>query len=193
MTKSTSTLLIAGGFAVVALALMSDKKRRVAAKQEAIEIYEETTGDMKSYFTIAELSASDTARKYGIDNTPTDEARHYMQQLIDNVLNPARRKLGKAIYVSSGYRSPELNRKVGGVSNSQHLTGMAADITAKDMNKLFSILVSLGNFDQLIWEHPKSSKWIHVSYNPAGGRAQILDYNGKQYTNIANNWQAYLA
>ena len=189
-----SSWLILGAVAGTLALVVGSKKRRIAAAQEAVELYEKTTGDMKSYFTIAELCASDTAKKYGIDNTPTDEARYNLQQLINNVLDPARRRLGKAIYVSSGYRSPELNRKVGGVSNSQHQYGLAADITARDMNKLFAILVSLGNFDQLIWEHPKSSKWIHVSYNPAGAnRAQILDYNGKQYTNIANNWQAYLA
>ena len=169
-----------------------------AVTQEAKELIEETTGMKQSYFSIAELCASDTAKKYGIDNTPTPEVKQRLQLLIDNVLNPARRRLGKAIHVTSGYRCPALNKKVGGVSNSQHMTGMAADLvagsgSAQDMNRLFEILVSLGNYDQLIWEHPKNSKWIHVSFNPSGGRLQVMDYNGKQYTDIRNNWQMYLA
>lgn len=166
--------------------------------QETKELIENTTGMKQSYFTIAELCASSAAKQYGIDNTPTPEVKQRLQMLIDNVLNPARRKLGKAIHVTSGYRCPALNKKVGGVSNSQHLTGMAADLvagsgSAQDMNRLFEILISLGNYDQLIWEHPKNSKWIHVSFNPAGNRLQVMDYNGKQYTDIRNNWQTYLA
>jgi uncharacterized protein YcbK (DUF882 family) len=172
-----------------------------AVKQEAIEQYNNLTDDMgkkKSYFTIEELCASSTAKQKGIDNTPNDYVRNNLQLLINNVLNPARERLGKAITVSSGYRCPALNSAVGGVSTSQHLTGMAADLVAgkgaaEDMKRLFEILVGLGNFDQLIWEHPKNSVWIHVSYNPNGGRAQILDYHAGKYTNINNNWQTYFA
>ena len=151
----------------------------------------------KSFFTIDELCASDTARRRGIDNTPTPTVRAKLQALIDNVLDPARREYGSYILVNSGYRSPALNAAVGGASNSQHLTGEAADITTGSIDndhKLFAILVAQGNYDQLIWEKPKNSLWIHVSYSATGlQRRQILAYNGKSYTNITNNWQNYIA
>lgn len=151
----------------------------------------------KSYFTIDELCASDTAKRKGIDNTPTPIVRAKLQALIDNVLDPARREYGSYILVNSGYRSPALNAAVGGVSNSQHLTGEAADITTgstENDRKLFAIIVQQGNFDQLIWEKPKNSLWVHVSYSTTGlQRRQILAYNGSTYTNITNNWQTYIA
>ncbi|MBQ8078006.1 MAG: hypothetical protein IJ235_06460 [Eubacterium sp.] len=151
----------------------------------------------KSYFTIDELCASDTAKRRGVDNTPTPTVRAKLQALIDNVLDPARREYGSYILVNSGYRSPALNAAVGGVSNSQHLTGEAADITTGSIDndrRLFAILVAQGNYDQLIWEKPKNSLWIHVSYSATGlQRRQILAYNGSSYTNITNNWQNYIA
>lgn len=75
---------------------------------------------MSKYFTIEELCHSDIATAKGIDNTPTKDVKENLQALIDNVLDPLREAYGKPIYVNSGYRSPELNKAVGGVSNSQH-------------------------------------------------------------------------
>lgn len=151
----------------------------------------------KSYFTIDELCASNVARKKGIDNTPTDRhVKANIQNLIDNVLNPARQEYGSYILVNSGYRCPALNDAVGGAKDSQHLEGKAADITTgsiENNKKLFKILVQQDNFDQLIWEKPKDTLWIHVSYNPGENRGQILSYNGKQYTNINNNWETAIA
>lgn len=150
----------------------------------------------KSYFTIDELCASETARQRGIDNTPTSEIRTKLQALIDNVLNPARQEYGAYIYVNSGYRCHKLNTVVGGVSNSQHLTGEAADITAGTVannRKLFEILVRQGHYDQLIWEKTKNSLWIHVSYTTNRNRGQILSYNDGKYTDIRNNWQTAIA
>ncbi|MBO5012563.1 MAG: hypothetical protein J6C57_00810, partial [Paludibacteraceae bacterium] len=100
-----------------------------------------------NYFTIDELCASDTARKRGIDNTPTPDAQANLVLLRDCVLNPAREALGSTIYVNSGYRSPQLNAIVGGTSSSQHQTGQAADITTKSRKRnqqLFAILVQQG-------------------------------------------------
>lgn len=81
------------------------------------------------YFTIKELSHSDTAVARGIDNTPTGEAVHNLTELVENVLDPLREKYGKPIRVSSGYRSAVLNRSVNGATSSQHRLGQAADIT----------------------------------------------------------------
>lgn len=150
----------------------------------------------KSYFTIEELCESYTAKKHNIDNTPTPQHEQNLQQLIDNVLNPAREELGSYIKVNSGYRCSELNKLVGGAVNSQHTTGEAADITAGSETKnkkLFAILVEQAHFDQLIWEETGSSQWIHVSHSTTRQRHQILAYNGSKYTNITNNWQNYLA
>ena len=80
------------------------------------------------YFTIEELTRSTTATQFGIDNSPSQESTANMRRLVETVLDPARERLGKPIYVNSGYRCPELNRKVGGVANSYHLQGRAADL-----------------------------------------------------------------
>ena len=97
------------------------------------------------YFTIKELSHSDTALAKGIDNFPTAEAISNLTKLVDNVLDPLREKYGKPIRVSSGYRSAILNRSVNGATSSQHRLGEAADITvgSKEENrKLFEIIKS---------------------------------------------------
>ena len=82
------------------------------------------------YFSISELTHSDTAVSLGIDNTPTPSAVPLMVELIDRVLDPIREHWGLPIRVTSGYRCPELNEEVGGVEESWHMDGCAADITA---------------------------------------------------------------
>ena len=104
------------------------------------------------YFTIQELSHSDTAVARGIDNCPTAEAIHNLTKLVENVLDPLREKYGKPIRISSGYRSAILNRSVNGATSSQHRLGEAADITvgSKEENrKLFEIIRLELPFDQL--------------------------------------------
>lgn len=134
------------------------------------------------YFTIKELTRSDTAIRKGIDNTAPKEAQENLTSLVDNVLDPLREAWGKPITVTSGYRCPELNRAVGGSATSDHLKGRAADITAgsRAQNKeLFMLVQKLGlSFDQLI--HEKGSvkegpDWVHVSYRAKKqNRKQIL-------------------
>ena len=82
------------------------------------------------YFSISELTHSDTAVSVRIDNTPTAAAVPLMVELIDCVLDPIREHWGLPIRVTSGYRCPELNDWVGGVEDSYHMDGCAADITA---------------------------------------------------------------
>lgn len=114
------------------------------------------------YFTIEELTRSYTARRCRIDNTPTPESTANMRRLVKTVLDPARERLGKAIYVNSGYRCQELNRKVGGVANSYHLQGRAADLDTRtgDNRRLYEILLNLPH-TELIWE--QGGKWIHIA------------------------------
>lgn len=127
------------------------------------------------FFSIKELCKSTTADKYNIDNTPTQEVTDNLTKLVDNILDPLREAWGRPIYVNSGYRSPKLNAKVGGSTNSQHKSGQAADITtgnASNNEKLFKLIQNLKlPFDQLIDE--KNYSWIHVSYGPKN-RRQIL-------------------
>lgn len=131
------------------------------------------------YFTIEELTRSDTATKRGIDNTPTAEAVRNLTTLVDKVLDPLRIAWGGPIVVNSGYRCKALNDAVGGSKTSDHMTGRAADIEAADRSKasntkLFNLIQSLGlSFDQLIDESGMS--WVHVSYrSEAENRKQIL-------------------
>lgn len=126
-----------------------------------------------NYFSLDELCKSDTAIKNNITNIPEIKSIHNLQHLIKEVLNPLRTKFGKPILVTSGYRCKKLNELVGGVENSQHLTGSAADIVPvnkDDLQKLFDIAKEQENFDQLIWE----GSWIHISWseNP---RKQVLN------------------
>ena len=128
------------------------------------------------HFTIDELCRSDTARSRGIDNTPTEDVKRNLEALVGNVLDPLREWYGKPIYVNSGYRCPALNKAVGGVANSQHLTGQAADIDVNDRaenRKLMKHIEDNLDFDQLIWEN--GGAWVHVSYRPDGkNRRQVL-------------------
>ena len=127
------------------------------------------------YFTIKELSHSDTAVARGIDNYPTAEAIHNLIKLVENVLDPLREKYGKPIRVSSGYRSAILNRSVNGATSSQHRLGEAADITvgSKEENrKLFEIIRQELPFDQLI--DAKDFSWVHVSFREGRNRKQVL-------------------
>ena len=78
------------------------------------------------------------------------EAEANIVALVENVLDPAREKFGKPIIVHSGYRCPQHNAAVGGVANSQHLRGEAADITSADNERLAKIIEGNGRFDQLI-------------------------------------------
>lgn len=133
---------------------------------------------MGKYFTIAELTKSDTANKKNIDNSPSKQVETNLNQLITNILDPLREAYGEPIIVSSGYRCPALNKAVGGVTSSQHTLGQAADIhsksnTKENNKKIFDLIKSLKlPFDQLINEY--NYKWVHVSYSPRN-RRQILN------------------
>lgn len=131
---------------------------------------------MGKFFTINELCTSTTAKARGINNTPPADVVRNLNELIDKVLDPLRTAWGKPIYVNSGYRCPALNKAVGGVGTSQHLTGQAADITTGnniDNRKLFNLAMELKlPFDQLIDE--SNFSWVHISYDPKRNRKQVL-------------------
>lgn len=135
------------------------------------------------YFTISELLYSRDYWKK-IWNKTTPEVEDNLRELVEKVLDPLRLFYGKPISINSGYRCAELNKKVGGVWNSQHLTGEAADITAgnKIENcKLAKMIVELKlPFDQVIDEANYS--WVHVSHKRNGGnRGQVLRMKNGKY------------
>lgn len=130
------------------------------------------------YFTLDEFVRSPTAQRLGIDNTPPPEVVERLTALVDNVLDPLRERLGKPIIVTSGYRSPALNRAVGGATTSQHTRGEAVDFVVgggsrSDLFVAMGIIRQSLPFDQLINEQDLS--WLHLSYRRDGqNRRQFL-------------------
>ena len=141
-----------------------------------------------SYFSIDELCRSDTAEKYGINNEPDEIQRKNLERLVENVLDPARTLLGKPISVSSGFRCEELNRRVGGAKNSQHLKGEAADLQCYDCEYLFKLIRNNLIFDQVIYETKDIIKngmiigkkiWVHASFSEKNRNQAFKMHNGK--------------
>ena len=131
------------------------------------------------YFSLMEMCASETAQKLCIRNQPTVTEVVNLTLLCTKVLDPLRKAMGP-ITISSGFRCKALNKAVGGVSNSQHMKGQAADINIKGNlaygKKIFAWIKEYCEFDQLIWEHNKAGAyWVHVSYNLDGNRKQVID------------------
>ena len=130
------------------------------------------------YFTIKELTRSDTARWLGIDNTPPPSAVRALHELVDHVLDPLREAWGGPIRVNSGYRCPELNQAVGGTPGSQHQRGEAADITvgSRSGNRRLLELIKRLNLpvDQCIDE--KGCSWIHVSHRSGRNRHMYMKF-----------------
>lgn len=132
-------------------------------------------------FTLEELCASSTAKQKGINNEPGRQEIACLTAVVQNVLQPLREWWGNPITIGSGYRCPELNKAVGGVSNSQHMKGQAVDLCIngdKDKGrKWFDYIKNHLPFDQVIWEHnSKGSYWVHVSFDPFGcNRKQVIN------------------
>ena len=128
------------------------------------------------HFTLEELCASATAKARGIQNKPTVQQIVALVYLTCYVLEPLREAMNEPIPISSGFRCEQLNRAVGGVANSQHMKGQAADLCiGGDIEKgkrWFNYIKTHLPFDQLIWEHSKSGTyWVHVSFvHPDFGR-----------------------
>ncbi len=131
---------------------------------------------LMKWFTIDELCESSTARRLHIDNRPSVSVKAALRALVEHLLDPLREAWGHPLRVNSGYRCEALNRAVGGVSNSQHLLGEAADITAgsRDANRrLLAMINKLGlPYDQLIDEC--NGRWLHVSYRAGHNRHREL-------------------
>lgn len=133
------------------------------------------------YFTLEEMTKSQTAIRRGIDNIPSDDEIESLVQLVENVLDPIREHFKKPVTVNSGYRGKKLNKAIKGSKNSQHCKGQAADIEIVGISNydLACWIRDNMEFDQLILEfHNRKvpdSGWVHVSWvSPKKNRKQTL-------------------
>lgn len=130
------------------------------------------TTQLSRHFSLREFVISATAIRFGIDNTPPDEAVARLKVLCEKVLEPLRLRFGM-LRITSGYRSPIVNEKVGGVATSQHTMGEAADIHVPNDEvgmKMYNYIRCNLDFDQLIYEYRSKTgaRWMHVSYRADG-------------------------
>ena len=139
------------------------------------------------YFELYEFIKSDTAKKKNIDNTPDFEHVDNLNELVETILDPLRAAYGMPIRVTSGFRCEKLNRAVGGVASSAHLTGRACDLQVSgSFTKFRDFVVNWftktgTKFDQILLEQDKRTGecWIHIGqYNNAGqqrGQIKVIE------------------
>jgi hypothetical protein len=140
---------------------------------------------LSTNLSLAEVTRSETAKRRGISNMPTPEHIENFKKLAVNIFQPIREHFGKPILISSGYRSAELNKAIGGSLSSQHCSGEAIDIdmdgTDITNKQIFDFIKDNLTFDQVINEFDYS--WVHVSFAAnRSQRKQVLDakkVNGK--------------
>jgi hypothetical protein len=131
---------------------------------------------LSNNLSLAEVTRSETAKRKGISNMPTAEHIENFKKLASNIFQPIREHFGKPIIISSGYRSAELNKAIGGSLSSQHCSGEAIDIDMDGTDitnaQIFYYIKDNLNFDQIIWEFGTNTNpdWVHVSF--AANRSQ---------------------
>jgi len=154
------------------------------------------TGNEKlsEHFTLDEMTKSSTAVRLSIDNTPDIQSSYNLKSLCEDVLEPIRVHYNIPFSPSSGYRSKELNKAIGGSPNSQHCEGKAVDfeILGVDNLAVATYVISSGiPFDQLILEYydadVPNSGWVHISLNyvfigESKNRQEVLAFDGTSYT-----------
>lgn len=120
---------------------------------------------LSPHFSLEELTASSTARRLGIDNTPPAEALANLA-VTANGLEGVRSLLGQPMRIDSGFRCPALNRAVGGAKTSAHMSGYAADFVCPEFGDPLAIVKAIAAselpFDQVIQE----GTWVHISFDP---------------------------
>ena len=139
-------------------------------------------------FSLEELTKSETALRFDLDNAPNDEQLANLVALCECILQPVRDHFGKGVKVNSGLRTPEVNAKVGGSKTSDHCKGMAADIEIPGIAnaELAQWIAETLEYRQVILEFYTpgihDSGWVHLSYNPPDNKKQVLratKQNGK--------------
>ena len=132
------------------------------------------------YFTIEELCQSETAEKYKIDNTPSEEIKKNLETLVDCLLDPLREAWGSPIIINSGYRCPILNKAVGGSKTSSHMSGWSVDMRPKngkmeEFKKFVIQFIKTRFWDQCILEKSGDVEWVHLSlYNNSGKQRKMI-------------------
>ena len=157
-------------------------------------------------FTLAELTKSNTAKRFGISNMPDKIGIHKLRLLATELLQPIRDRLSAPLRITSGYRSESHNKAIGGSNKSQHTKCEAVDLQfvkrgKMDNMKIFECLINSAiEFDQCILEFGGATAdkdsdnpdWIHLSWKIKGNRRQILvaykDENNKTKYRKPNNY-----
>lgn len=137
---------------------------------------------ISKYVSISEVISSDTAKRKGIDNSPTPEHLENLKVTCTEVFDKVREHFDVPIYISSGYRSAALNKAIGGSATSDHNNGKALDLDQDGKGngvtnrQVFDYIKDNLEFDQLIWEFGSSQNpdWVHVGYRKGANRKQIL-------------------
>ena len=137
---------------------------------------------LTTHFSLAEMTASQTAARLGIDNTPDAAILRNLRRTA-TLLEEIRQILGAPIIVSSGYRCPALNKAVNGSKNSAHMLGLAADFTAPAFGTPFHVAKKIAawgvEYDQLIHEF---GTWVHIGLSDGLPRRQALSiFSGTGY------------
>jgi hypothetical protein len=131
-------------------------------------------------FTLSEMVKSETALRNNLDNTPGPTEIANLKVLAEKVLQPIRDHYKRGIKVNSGFRHPNVNAAVGGSRTSDHTKGQAADIEIPGVAnaELAEYIKANLKFTQLILEFytpgVPDSGWVHVSYNPADLKCQVM-------------------
>jgi hypothetical protein len=138
---------------------------------------------LSEHLSLSEVTRSESAKRKGISNMPTEAHIANFKLLAENIFEPIRNHFRCPIIISSGYRSKELNAAIGGSATSQHCSGEAIDI---DMDgtpngvtnrMVFDYIKDNLTWDQMIFEFgdKENPDWVHVSYESSGKqRKQIL-------------------
>lgn len=143
------------------------------------------------HFSFSEFEHSDTAKQKKIDNSIPEDLKPNIQELVETILDPLREAWGSGIKISSGYRSPALNKAVRGSSTSAHCYALAADLVPANGKiaefKVFAkkwIKESGVKFDQFIDEYSGTASWVHIGLKNREGkqRQQYLLYKGGRYS-----------
>lgn len=130
---------------------------------------------LTDHFTLEELTLSQEAAREGLKNIPNELQIEALTKLCETVMEPLRSRVKRPILVSSGFRSPTINRRIGGSDRSQHCKGEAIDFNISGMTTtdVVKLIIKMGlPFDQLIEEF---GSWVHVSHSRTGPqRGQVL-------------------
>lgn len=142
---------------------------------------------LTEHFTLDEFTRSSTASRLKIDNSVPDELIPNVQ-LTATKLELVRAALGKPIIITSGYRCPALNARVGGVSTSAHTKGLAVDFRCAygTPRQICQRLIDAGvQFDKMIQEH---DQWVHIGFSPTHNRQIVLTAVKQGGKTIYLNW-----